>query len=201
MQVQRLRASILWSEAPGIAIVPQTVHTPIMLVSERIINAINEQIGNEFSAMLQYTVISAHFAREALPELSAHFARQAEEEKQHAHRFIRYVVDTGATVRIPSIPAPITDFETAEDAVKLSLDQEKTVTSQINNILRLAKEENDYITDSFLQWFVQEQLEEVSSMDNLLTIVRRAGEDNLLRVEEYLAREYGSGAKTNDQVS
>ena len=171
-----------------------------MLVSELIINAINEQIGNEFSAMLQYTVISAYFAREALPELAAHFARQAEEEKEHAHRFIRYVVDTGATVRIPPIPASTAEFKAAETAVKLSLDQEKTVTSQINSILHMAKEENDYITDSFLQWFVKEQLEEVSSMDNLLTIVRRAGEDNLLRVEEYLAREYGHGAKTNDLV-
>ncbi len=172
-----------------------------MLVSERIINAINEQIGNEFSAMLQYTVISAYFAREALPELAAHFARQAEEEKDHAHRFIRYVVDTGATVRIPPIPASIAEFKVAEEAVKLSFDQEKTVTSQINSILHMAKEENDYITDSFLQWFVQEQLEEVSSMDNLLSIVRRAGEDNLLRVEEYLAREHGHAAQTNDTIN
>jgi len=171
-----------------------------MLVSERIINAINEQIGNEFSAMLQYTVISAYFAREALPELAAHFARQAEEEKEHAHRFIRYVVDTGATVRIPPIPASIAEFEAAENAVKLSLDQEKTVTSQINSILHMAKEENDYITDSFLQWFVREQLEEVSSMENLLSIVRRAGEDNLLRVEEYLARQHGRAATTNDPI-
>lgn len=164
-----------------------------MLVSQKIIDAINEQIGNEFSAMLQYTAISAHFDLETLPELAAFFSRQAEEEKEHAHRFIKFVCNTGARVVIPSIAAPETNFQFAEDAVKLSLEQEKKVTRQINNIVHLAKQESDYITDNFLQWFVEEQLEEVSSMDALLKIVQRAGEGNLLRVEEYLAREKGAG--------
>ena len=72
--------------------------------------------------------------------------------------------------------------------MKLSLDQEKTVSAQINSLLGKAKAENDYTTDTFLQWFVTEQLEEVSSMADLLAIVQRAGEGNLLRVEEYLIR-------------
>jgi len=164
-----------------------------MITSERIIKAIDEQIGNEFAAMLQYTAISAHFAAETLPELAAHFAKQAEEEKQHAHKFVQYVVDTGARVSIPAVAAPQCNFDSAAQAVQLSLEQEKKVSAQINTLVHMAKEESDYTTDNFLQWFVQEQLEEVSSMSDLLSVVQRAGEENLLRVEEYLSRKGGHG--------
>jgi bacterioferritin B len=165
-----------------------------MLISARILGALNEQVGNEFNAMLQYIAIGAHFDRETLPLLSAHFFQQAEEEKVHAHRFIKFILDTGGRVGIPAIPAPQAAFQFAEEAVKLSLDQEKKVTAQINHLVHLAKEESDYTTDTFLNWFVQEQLEEVSSMEDLLSIVQRAGEENLLRVEEYLARKSAAPA-------
>src|SRR5438309_1017973 len=77
-----------------------------MLTSQKVIDAINEQIGYEFSAELQYYAIAAHFAAEALPQLSQHFFQQAEEEKGHALRFIKYVVDAGGRVVIPAIDAP-----------------------------------------------------------------------------------------------
>jgi ferritin len=158
-----------------------------MLTSQKVIDTINEQIGYEFSASMQYYAIGAHFAAEALPQLSQHFFKQAEEEKDHALRFIKYVVDAGGAVVIPAIDAPKSLFKTPDDAVKLSLDQEIKVTHQINALVELARSENDYITINFLQWFLTEQLEEVSSMDNLLKILQRAGA-NLLQVEEYLAR-------------
>jgi ferritin len=160
-----------------------------MLISEKILAALNEQIGNEFSAMLQYLAIAAHFERETLPVLAGHFYQQAEEEKQHAHKFMKFILDTGGLVQIPALPAPQATFKFAEDAVKLSLEQEKAVSAQVNALVGKAKAENDYTTDAFLQWFVTEQLEEVSSMSDLLAIVQRAGEGNLLRVEEYLLRE------------
>src|SRR5499427_9380380 len=158
-----------------------------MLTSQKVIDAINEQIGYEFSASLQYYAIGAYFAAEALPQLSAHFFQQAEEEKGHALRFMKYVVDAGGLVVIPAIDAPKSKFKTARDAVKLSLDQEMHVTKQINALVDLAKKENDHITINFLQWFLTEQLEEVSSMDHLLKIIERAGAD-LLQADEYLAR-------------
>jgi ferritin len=158
-----------------------------MLTSKKVINAINEQIGYEFSASMQYYAIAAHFAAEALPQLSQHFFKQAEEEKGHALRFIKYVVDAGGRVVIPAIDAPKANFKNPKDAVKLSLDQEVKVTHQINALVELARLEKDYITSNFLQWFLTEQLEEVSSMDNLLKIVERAGSD-LLQADEYLAR-------------
>ena len=158
-----------------------------MLTNDKVVAAINEQIGNEFGASLQYVAIAAYFAADALPQLSQHFFKQADEEDEHALRFIRYVVDVGGRVVIPAIEAPHSQFQSAEEAIKLSLDQEIKVTHQINALVELARSENDYITINFLQWFLAEQLEEVSSMDTLLKIVQRA-ENNLLRVEEYLAR-------------
>ena len=88
---------------------------------------------------------------------------------------------------IPAIDAPESKFKVPRDAVKLSLDQEIHVTNQINGLVALARKKNDYITINFLQWFLTEQLEEVSSMDHLLKIIERAGDD-LLQADEYLAR-------------
>ncbi len=164
-----------------------------MLISQKVNDAINAQIGREFGAFLQYVAVAAHFDGQSLAQLAKHFSRQAEEERDHAMRFIKYLSDAGASVVIPSVAAPKSAFSTAEEAVKLSLDWEQEVTRQIHAILDLALKENDHTTQQFLQWFVEEQLEEVSSMDKLLSVVRRAGEDGLLLVEEYLAREKGEG--------
>src|SRR6478672_2945192 len=158
-----------------------------MLTNKKVVDAINKQIGNEFGASLQYVAIAAYFSSDALPQLAAHFFRQAAEENDHAMRFIKYVVDAGGGVVIPAIAAPQPTFKDAEEAIQLSLDQEVEVTHQINALVELARSENDFITNNFLQWFLTEQLEEVSSMDTLLKIVQRA-ENNLLSVEEYLAR-------------
>jgi ferritin len=170
-----------------------------MVANQKIVAAINEQMGNEFSAMLQYYAIAAHFGAEGLPELSAHFYKQAEEEKEHALRFIQFVIDTGARVKIPAVSAPQAHFEVAADAVKLSLEQEEQVTTQINALVSMAKAEADYTVDNFLQWFIKEQLEEVASMGQLLRVVQRAGEGNLLRVEEYLAREKDRGVALSEE--
>jgi ferritin len=162
-----------------------------MLISQKMNETINAQIGREFGAFLQYVAIATHFDGQSLPQFAHHFSRQADEERDHAMRFIRYLVDAGARVVIPAVGAPKSGFATAEEAVKLSLDWEQEVTRQIHAILELAQKENDHTTQQVLQWFVAEQLEEVSSMDKLLSVVRRAGEGGLLSVEEYLAREQG----------
>lgn len=164
-----------------------------MLTSNKVVDAINKQIGNEFGASMQYIAIASYFSSDALPQLAEHFFRQAAEENDHALRFIRYVIDAGGKVVIPAIEAPQPTFQNAEEAIQLSLDQEVEVTHQINALVELARSENDYITINFLQWFLTEQLEEVSSMDTLLKIVQR-GANNLLSVEEYLARVGVKGA-------
>jgi ferritin len=159
-----------------------------MLVSAKIIEAINGQIGMEFAASLQYDAIGAHFDYLSLPGLSKHFYKQSTEERGHAHRFMKFILDAGSRVVIPAIEAPVAEFKFAKDAVKLSLDQEINVTEAINGIYDLALKENDHITSTFLHWFIKEQIEEVSSMDDLLKTVERAGEGGLLLVEQFLAQ-------------
>lgn len=157
-----------------------------MLIGKDLNAAINEQIGHEFGAMLQYVAIATYFDGEALPRLAAHFYRQAEEEKAHAMRLVHYVVEAGGTVAIPAIPAGKSGFASAAEAVQLSLDQEKTVTDQINTLVDLAIKDNDHAARIMLDWFVTEQIEEVSSMDQLLRMIQRAGESGLLIVEQFL---------------
>lgn len=159
-----------------------------MLVSQRIIDAVNAQIGMEYAASLQYDAIGAYFDFHSLPRLSGHFYKQSTEERGHAHRFMKFVLDAGAQVAIPAVGAPAGDFKFAKDAVKLSLDQEIKVTEAINGIYDLALKENDHITSVFLLWFIKEQVEEVSSMSDLLKTVERAGEGGLLFVEQFLAQ-------------
>ncbi len=84
-----------------------------MLFSTQMNEAINEQVGQEFAAMLQYVAIATYFDGEALPMLARHFYRQAEEEREHAMRFVRYVVDAGGQVAIPAIPAVKSGFASA----------------------------------------------------------------------------------------
>ena len=149
-------------------------------------DAINQQIGNEFSASLQYVEMASHFSADGLPIFANHFFKQAEEESEHAMRFVKFILDAGGVVQIPAMPAPQYKFASAEAAVALALEQEMSVTRQINALAELAIKESDHITKTFLDWFMREQLEEVSSMDNLLRMVKRAGEDRLLLVESHL---------------
>ncbi len=157
------------------------------LISKKVAAAINAQIGLEFLASLQYEAIAAWFKLEGLPRLKAHFSKQATEEREHAHRFINYLLDAGMELDLPAIPAPKCKFRSAEEAAQLALDHELKVTDSIKALLNLAEKENDHFTQNSLQWFINEQLEEVSSADELLQIISRAGDAGLLFVEHYLA--------------
>lgn len=163
-----------------------------MLVSEKLVDALNRQVGNEMGASLQYVAIASYFERETLPELARFFYRQADEERDHAMKFVRFVNDVGAHLEIPSVAAPKNQFASAEEAVQLSLDWEQEVTEQIYGLVEIARTDSNYIALRFLDWFVDEQLEEVTSIGTLLGIVQRAGKDGLLHVEEFLARQGGS---------
>lgn len=159
-----------------------------MLASEKLITKLNEQVGNEMGASLQYVSIASFFDGESLPELAGFFYRQADEERDHAMRIVRFIIDMEAGVEIPDIPAPKSQFDSAEEAVQLSVTWEKEVTQQIYRLVEIAQGDSNYIAVRFLDWFVNEQREEVSTMSALLDVVRRAGEDGLLHVEDYLVR-------------
>jgi len=157
-----------------------------VLISQPLAKAFNEQIGHEFGASLQYIAIAAHFYQRSLTLLAKLFEKQADEEKLHAMKFVNYIMETKGGLVIPAIPAPTPTFASAADAVEAALKWEEEVTRQISSLMDLAVAQNDYIAQSFLQWFIDEQLEEVVKMDRLLTIIRESGEKNLLMVEAYL---------------
>jgi ferritin len=157
-----------------------------VLISRDLAAAFNQQIGHEFGASMQYVSIGGHFQQRQLTLLARLFMAQAEEERTHALKFVQYILDTKGDLQIPAIPAPRPAFTSAEDAVSAALAWEQDVTRQIGALMDLAVKESDYIAQSFLQWFIDEQLEEVVKMDRLLGVVQRSGEKNLLMVEAYL---------------
>jgi bacterioferritin B len=156
----------------------------------RFAGALNEQIGYEFGASQQYIAIAVYYDSQTLPQLAAHFYRQAVEERNHAMMMVQYLLDAGERVKIPGVEAPSTDFADPVAPVALALEQERRVTGQIADLVKLARDESDLVGEQFLHWFLQEQREEVSSMAALLAVVERS-RDNVMLVEDYLARESG----------
>ena len=153
---------------------------------------LHEQIGHEFAASQQYLAIAAFYDDETLPRLAAFFYAQALEERNHALMMVQYLLDAGTPAPIPGVAAPRNEFGDVVEPVALALDQERRVSEQIGALARLARDEGDYMGEQFMQWFIKEQVEEVSSMSDLLAIVDRSRENPMI-VEEYLARERPSG--------
>ncbi|HYK06248.1 MAG TPA: ferritin [Gaiellaceae bacterium] len=151
-------------------------------------DGLNEQVGHEFAASQQYVAIAAHYDAQTLPRLAAHFYRQAVEERNHAMMIVQYLLDADERIAIPGVAAPQAEFADVVEPVRLALEQEKRVTEQISDLAKLARSEGDLVGEQFLHWFLQEQREEVSSMGALLTVVERS-RDNVMLIEDYLARE------------
>ena len=156
----------------------------------RFADALNGQVSYEFAASQQYVAIAAHYDAQTLPQLAAHFYRQAVEERNHAMMMVQYLLDADEAVQIPGVDAPITSFDDNVAPVDLALTQEKRVTEQIADLVKLAREEGELVGEQFLHWFLQEQREEVSSMSALLAVVERS-RDSIMLAEDYLAREAG----------
>jgi len=150
--------------------------------------ALNEQISNEFAAHQQYIGAAVYYESETLPRLAAFFYRQAVEERNHAMMMVQYLLDASEEVRIPDIESKLTRFDDVVAPVRMALDQEQRVTEEINALFKLARDTEDYQAEQFIQWFVKEQVEEVATMTDLLTVIERSADSPLL-VEEYLARE------------
>ncbi len=159
-----------------------------MLISEKINAAINAQIGFELGNSNQYLSIASYFEGESLFGLAKLFFKQADEEREHAMKLLKFVLEAGGKANIPAVPAPRSEFSSAEDAAQFALDSEVHTTQQVYELVELATREKNYITLNFLQWFVNEQLEEVSSAQTRLAVIKRAG-PNVLMVEAYLAHQ------------
>jgi ferritin len=158
------------------------------MASERFVDALNAQIAREFAAAHQYVAIGTYYAAETYPQLSAYFYEQAEEEREHAMKMVAYLVDRGHQPDIAAIAAPQKSFGDHVEPIKLALEQEKAVTVRISELFEIARETRDYTSEQFVQWFLEEQVEEEAAMGDLLTVAERTRTIPML-LEEYLARD------------
>jgi ferritin len=156
------------------------------------VEKLNEQIAHEYGAHQQYVAIAVWFDAQTLPRLAAFFYAQAIEERNHAMMMVQYLLDADAEVRIPGIGEPESQFADVVAPVALGLEQERRVSDQISALMGVAREEGDFLSEQFVQWFLKEQVEEVATMSSLLAVVQRSA-DAPYFVEDYLAREHSGG--------
>ena len=162
------------------------------MAADAFVTRLNEQVAHEFAAHQQYVACAVFYDSQTLPQLARFFYRQALEERDHAMMMIRHLLDADADAVTPGVAAPRTDFADIVAPVALALDQERRVTEQINALVGCAREEGDYTSEQFMQWFVKEQVEEVATMSDLLRVVERS-QDDPMEIENYIAREHPAG--------
>jgi ferritin len=158
------------------------------MAAARFVERLNEQIASEFAAQQQYIANAVYYDGQTLPRLATFFYAQAVEERNHAMMMVQYLLDSDGRVAIPGVAAPETEFADIVAPVALALDQERRVSEQIADLAAVAREENDFLSEQFTQWFLKEQVEEVATMSSLLSVVERSS-DTPMFIEDYLVRE------------
>ncbi|MGD2060914.1 MAG: ferritin [Acidimicrobiia bacterium] len=146
-----------------------------MKMPDDVARACNDQITMELASSIAYLQMAAYFESENLTGMSSWMRAQAEEEKEHAHLFMDFILDRGNPVVIGAIEAPRADFSSVEDVFATALAQEQSVTESIHGIYRLASEGGDLASFPFLQTFIEEQNEEEATVETILERVRLAG--------------------------
>jgi ferritin len=157
-----------------------------MALSKAMNNKLNEQITNEFYASQVYLAMACMFEDMGLKVLAKLYRKQTEEERGHALKILDYVPSVQGTVKLAALPEPPAKYRSVQAAIDAALEHERKVTSQIHALVTLAEKEKDYQTQSFLKWFVDEQVEEVESQLYLSQLAGMAG-DRLLQLEAAVA--------------
>jgi ferritin len=157
-----------------------------MKISKKLNDAINAQIGEELFASNGYANMAAYFNSLGLARLSAMYFEQSEEEREHALKFLHYLMEVDGEVAIPAVQAASYEFDGVKGALEAAMAWEQDVTGRINRLMDLAIEEKDYATQDFLRWFVSEQVEEEANVSHLLTLVDALGNRSILTLEAHL---------------
>ena len=147
-----------------------------------------DQVRHEFTASHQYVALAAWFDDQDLPQLAKFFYQQSLEERDHAMMIVRFLLDKEIDFTLPGVDAIETDFSAPRDLAALALRNEREVSDQFQALARVARDEDNYTGEQFLQWFIQEQVEEVATMSTLLNVIDRA-DGNLFDVENFVARD------------
>ena len=159
-----------------------------MLISEKMQTRLNEQINQEqYSAQL-YLAMAAAFERMGLKVFAQLYYNHTNEETAHAMKVLKYVVDVGGKVELKAVDAPRTKYDSVTDIVQATVDHELKVTEAINDLVAVAEKEKDYAARSFLSWFVDEQVEEVASAQELVQLVKMTPPQMILALESRIAK-------------
>jgi ferritin len=146
------------------------------MLSKKISDEMNAQIKHEFASAYLYLAMSARFEAENLPGFAHWMRLQAQEEVEHAMKFYNYIFDRGGSVVLQAIEQPPSEFGTPLEAFQKALEHEKKVTALINNIYASADKENDYASKVFLNWFVEEQVEEEKNATAVVETLKLIGD-------------------------
>ena len=137
-------------------------------MNKKIEQEINKQINAEFYSAYLYLSMSAYLSSINLNGFASWMKVQYQEEMDHATKFYNYVIERGGTITLEAIEKPKSSWNGIIEVIEETFAHEQLVTSLINNLMQVAHEENDYASVSFLQWFVDEQVEEEASVDEVL---------------------------------
>ncbi len=162
-------------------------------MDKRVLELLNNQINKEFYSAYLYLSFADYYAEEGLDGYANWYEIQAKEERDHALIFRNYLHDNGEKVELEAIDAPHMAFSSYLEPLEAGLEHEKYVTALINDIYSAASEAKDYRTMKFLDWFIDEQMEEESNADDMITKMKLFGSDARSLYElnqEYAARVY-----------
>jgi ferritin len=148
------------------------------MLSEKLTKALNEQMNYEFYSAHVYLATAAYCSNESLDGFANFFLVQAEEENFHAMKFYHFINDMGERAEITGMPNPANTFSSILETFETSLGHEKEVTRRIYNLADLAMDEREHATLTFLNWFIEEQVEEEATFDTLIQRLKRIGDDN-----------------------
>ena len=160
------------------------------MFSEKMVKAMNDQIHHELESAYIYLSMAAYFAEENYPGFAHWMKMQFDEEMIHAFKFYDYIHSRGAKVVLQGIEQPPVKFDSPLAAFETSLGHEQKITADIHKLYALALEEKDYPSLSFLQWFIDEQVEEEEHVGGVVEDVKRVGgsEQGLLMLDRELGQ-------------
>lgn len=147
------------------------------MLNEKLIKSLNEQLNMELGAGHNYLAMAAYLEYRSYEGFANFFMEQAKEEFSHGMRIYNYLNDRGVKAVYSSLPTPPSDFDSVLDVFKKALAHEKVVTKSIHNLADIAYEVKDHATISFLNWFIDEQVEEEATFDTHIEYITRIKDD------------------------
>lgn len=146
------------------------------MLSDKMQEALNQQINEELYSAYLYYAMSGQMEAINLPGMASWLISQTQEELFHAHKLFTHVNERGGRVEMKAIKQPANEWESPLAAFQAAYEHECYITGCINNLVKLAREGNDFATENMLQWFVEEQVEEESSVDDIVQKLKMVGD-------------------------